>query len=69
MSTGERFSIAQCQDGGLENTMEVACEVPNDTWYFEIVPQGGWVSTTQAAGGVFSGNCADHSRDAGLLAV
>lgn len=26
MSTGERFSIAQCQDGGLENTMEVACE-------------------------------------------
>lgn len=53
MSTGERFSIAQCQDGGLENTMEVACEVPNDTWYFEIVPQGGWVSTTQAAGGYF----------------
>ncbi len=27
MSTG-KVSIAQCQDGGLENTMEVACEVP-----------------------------------------
>lgn len=27
--------------------------LPNDTWYFEIVPQGGWVSTAQAAGGYF----------------
>lgn len=51
LSTGERFSIAQCQEEKLENTMEVACEVPNDTWYFEIVPKDGWVSAAQAASG------------------
>lgn len=56
MSTGERFSIAQCQDGGLENTMEVACEVPNETWYFEIVPRAAGCQRQQAAGGYFAGD-------------
>ena len=29
--------------------MEVACSVPNDTWYFDIVPENGWISNIQKA--------------------
>lgn len=29
------------------NTLEVACAVPNDTWYFEIRPATGWITPTQ----------------------
>lgn len=47
MSTGEKVTIAQCENPVLENPLEVACEVPNDTWYFEIVPKNGWTSRTQ----------------------
>ena len=32
--------------------MEVACTVPNDTWYFEIVPENGWVTMTQKLWGL-----------------
>ncbi len=28
-------------------TMEVKCVVPNDTWYFEIIPKKGWISPVQ----------------------
>ena len=31
------------------NTLEVACAVPNDTWYFEIRPATGWITPTQEA--------------------
>ena len=47
LSTGEKVSIAQCQEPELENTLEVACEVPNDTWYFEIEPENGWYPKQQ----------------------
>ena len=32
--------------------MEVTCTVPNDTWYFEIVPENGWVTMTQKLWGL-----------------
>ena len=47
MSTGEKVTIAQCDNPVLDNPLEVVCEVPNDTWYFEIVPKNGWISRTQ----------------------
>lgn len=34
------------------DALEVACDVPNDTWYFEIVPKDGWVSAAQLLFGV-----------------
>ena len=30
--------------GKLKDTMEVECNVPNNCWYFDIVPEGGWIS-------------------------
>ena len=44
MSTDQDVSIAQCSDLDLTYALEVACKVPNDTWYFEISPKNGWVS-------------------------
>ena len=45
--TGERVNIAQAENIALEQEIEVACEVPNDMWYFDIAPKDGWVSKTQ----------------------
>lgn len=45
--TGEKVSIAQCQEPQLTDALEVACEVPNDTWYFDIEPEKGWTSMEQ----------------------
>jgi signal transduction histidine kinase len=36
----------------LNNSLEVACSVPNDTWYFEIVPENGWITVSQKVFGV-----------------
>lgn len=47
MSSKEKTVIAQCQNVFLDNTLQVVCDVPNDTWYFEIVPKGGWISVIQ----------------------
>lgn len=44
---GQRTMIASCQDESLKNDIEVDCDVPNDTWYFDIVPVKGWVSGNQ----------------------
>ena len=44
MSTNENVPLAQCADLNLTFALEVACDVPNDTWYFEISPQKGWLS-------------------------
>ena len=42
-SGGEKNIIAQCKDDEKirRNTLSVACEVPNDVWYFDIVPING----------------------------
>ena len=44
---GECVVIAGNEDGMSGEFLEVACEVPNDIWYFDIEPQGGWVSMVQ----------------------
>lgn len=44
VSTGKKVTIAQCDNDMPQNTLKVTCKVPNDTWYFEIVPKGGWSS-------------------------
>ena len=51
--TGEKIVIAQGQNTNIDDTFQVACEVPNDTWYFEIAPVNGWVSDSQMVAGVF----------------
>ena len=33
-----------------KNALEVECEVPNDVWYFDIEPKGGWYSKLQMVG-------------------
>ena len=46
-NNGERVVIAGTQEGLAQNALEVACDVPNDTWYFDIEPVKGWVGITQ----------------------
>lgn len=48
----EKIVIAQCDNLQEIDTLEVACTVPNDTWYFEIVPENGWVTMTQKLWGL-----------------
>ena len=45
--SGKKITIAQCEKKVLDNSLEVACAVPNDTWYFEICPKEGWYSRSQ----------------------
>lgn len=40
---GKHVTIMSCGHSSLNHTLSVVCEVPNDTWYFEIVPFQGWV--------------------------
>ena len=48
----EKVVIAQCVNFEKEDTLEVACEVPNDTWYFEIIPENGWITLIQRLWGL-----------------
>ena len=43
-SSGEKIVIAQSGEDIGSDMLTVPCEVPNDTWYFEIEPVNGWVS-------------------------
>ena len=52
-NTGEKIVIAQSQSYFPTDTLEVACAVPNDTWYFEIVPKEGWTTIHQVVLGLF----------------
>lgn len=45
--TGEKIVIAESEEDFPGNALEVACSVPNDTWYFEIIPKAGWFSEQQ----------------------
>ena len=40
---GKHVTIMSCGNSSLNHTLSVACEVPNDTWYFEIVHFQGWI--------------------------
>ena len=41
--------IAQGGDAIHEGAVQISCKVPNDTWYFEIIPHTGWVTVKQQA--------------------
>ena len=45
--SGEKLMLADCGDWAGDDSLEVSCQVPNDTWYVEIVPKTGWVSSVQ----------------------
>lgn len=47
LDTGRKLVIAESDNQKMKDSMEVACSVPNDTWYFEIVPENGWISIIQ----------------------
>ena len=49
---GEKLTIAQSEKFSFKDTLEVACDVPNDTWYFELEPKAGWVPQSQIAFGI-----------------
>ena len=49
---GEKLTSAQSEKFSFKDTLEVACDVPNDTWYFEIEPKAGWVPQSQIAFGI-----------------
>ena len=49
---GEKLTIAQSEKFSFKDTLEVACDVPNDTWYFEIEPKAGWIPQSQIAFGI-----------------
>ena len=47
MATGGKVVMAQCENLWARDTLEVACSVPNDTWYFEISQENGWIPWLQ----------------------
>ena len=47
LDTDKKVVLAQCEKPKEKDTLEVACKVPNDTWYFEIVPVNGWITWLQ----------------------
>lgn len=51
--TGEKIIIDESSQEGCDDTLEVTCKVPNDTWYFDIVPKNGWISKPQIIFGFF----------------
>ncbi len=49
---GEKLTIASCSDFDFRDSLEVDCEVPNDTWHFQIIPKTGWISQSQKIFGI-----------------
>ena len=48
-----KLVLAQSEEFLSTDILEVACKVPNDTWYVDIVPKQGWVSRDQMMAIVF----------------
>jgi signal transduction histidine kinase len=46
-NTDDRIVLAQNQEHMPENSLTVECEIPNYTWYVDIVPKEGWISIYQ----------------------
>ena len=46
-TTGSRVVLTQSQEPIPKNSLTVECEIPNDTWYVDIVPDEGWISIYQ----------------------
>ena len=41
--SNDRIILAESQDDMPDNILTVKCTVPNNTWYFDIIPSGGWI--------------------------
>ena len=41
--SSDRIILAESQDDMPDNILTVECTVPNNTWYFDIIPSGGWI--------------------------
>lgn len=39
----DRIILAESQDDIPDNILTVECTVPNNTWYFDIIPSEGWI--------------------------
>lgn len=46
-NSGKKTIIAQGGDAIHKGAVQISCKVPNDTWYFEIIPHTGWVTVKQ----------------------
>ena len=46
-TTGNRVVLTQSQEHIPENSLTVECEIPNYTWYVDIIPEAGWTSIYQ----------------------
>lgn len=46
-SSGDKAILAQNQDDMPEDSLMIECEIPNNTWYFDIVPSNGWIPVSQ----------------------
>ena len=47
LTTGKKIVLAQSDKTKQQKWLNVTCEVPNDTWYFDIEPKEGWYSKEQ----------------------
>ena len=41
--SSDKIILAESQDNMSDNILTVECAVPNNTWYFDIVPSKGWI--------------------------
>ena len=48
-SSGKNVTIAGSGDNLKGDVVQVKCQVPNDTWYFDIIPRAGWVTAREKA--------------------
>lgn len=46
-SSGDKVILAQSQEDMPEDSLTIECEIPNNTWYFDIVPSNGWVPVSE----------------------
>lgn len=48
-NSGKKTIIAQGGDAIHKGAVQISCKVPNNIWYFEIIPHTGWVTVKQQA--------------------
>lgn len=44
--SSDRIILAESQDNMPDNILTVECTVPNNTWYFDIIPSRGWIPSS-----------------------
>ena len=49
--TGKKIDLVKSSQAASD-PLQLTCTLPNDTWYFEIAPKNGWISTAQSVSGV-----------------